>query len=48
MLKEYLLARGKFAVKNGEHVRFWEDWWVGHKPLMNQFPDLYSIARRRK
>lgn len=33
-VKEYLLARGKFVVKNGEHTRFWEDWWVGHKPLM--------------
>ena len=42
-VKEHLLDRGKFDVKNGEQVRF----WVGHKPLMKQFPDLYSIVRRR-
>ena len=46
-MKDFLLARGKFVVKNGKQVRFWEDWWVGHEPLMKQFPGLYNIVRKR-
>ena len=46
-VKEFLLDRGKFVVKNGKQVRFWEDWWVGHEPLMKQFPGLYNIVRKR-
>jgi len=46
-VKDFLLARGKFVVKNGKQVRFWEDWWVGHEPLMKQFPGLYNIVRKR-
>lgn len=34
-------------VNNGKQVRFWEDWWVGHKSLMQQFPGLYNIVRKR-
>ena len=46
-VKEHLLDRGKFLVQNGEQVRFWEDWWIGHEPLMKQFPDLYNIVRKK-
>ena len=46
-VKEFLMVRGKFLVKNGKHVRFWEDLWVGGVPLMNQFPELYRIARKK-
>jgi len=45
--KDHLLPRGKFKVKNGEQIRFWEDWWLGTEPLMNQFPTLYNIARKK-
>ena len=46
-VKDYFWARGNFEVKNGEKVRFWEDCWIGQKPLMQQYPELYNITRRR-
>jgi len=46
--KEFLLAQGKFVVRNGEQVRFWEDWWLGREPLMKQFPILYNIVKKKK
>jgi hypothetical protein len=46
-VKEHLLERGKFLVKNGKNTRFWEDWWVGHEPLMKKFPALYQICRKK-
>ena len=46
-IKEQFLQRGKFQVSNGEQTRFWEDWWLGNKPLMQQFPSLYNIVRKR-
>ena len=39
-VKDHFFPRGKFLVKNGRQTRFWEDWWVGGEPLMNQFPEL--------
>jgi hypothetical protein len=26
-------------------VRFWDDTWMRDKPLKNQYPNLYNIAR---
>ena len=46
-VKDYFWARGKFEVKNGEKVRFWEDCWIGQKPLMQQYPELYNITRKK-
>jgi len=46
-VKDYFWARGKFEVKNGEKVRFWEDCWTGQKPLMQQYPELYNINRKK-
>jgi len=28
-------------------VRFWEDTWLGNKPLREQYPGLYSIVRNK-
>ena len=46
-IKEHFLQRGKFQINNGKQARFWEDWWLGSKPLMQQYPSLYNIVRRR-
>jgi hypothetical protein len=32
-VKEEFFARGSFIVGNGESVRFWEDIWLGDRPL---------------
>jgi hypothetical protein len=31
-------------VGNGNHVAFWNDAWLGDKPLKDQFPRLYKIS----
>jgi len=46
-VKDHFFPRGKFLVKNGRQTRFWEEWWIGGEPLMNQFPELYRIARKK-
>ena len=34
-------------VQNGQHTRFWEDRWIGHEPLKQQFPSFYTIVRKK-
>ena len=34
-------------VQNGLQTRFWEDWWIGNKPLKLQYPTLYRIVRKK-
>ena len=46
-IKEQFFQRGKFQINNGEQTRFWEDLWLGNKPLMQQYPSLYNIVRRK-
>ena len=29
-------------------TRFWEDTWLGDKPLSHQYPNLYNIAQRKQ
>ena len=36
---------GKFAIKDGSQIRFWEDTWLGHTSLRDQYPALYNIVR---
>jgi hypothetical protein len=40
-------ARGRFLVQDGNQIRFWEDLWVGDKPLMRKYPTLYNIVRKK-
>lgn len=44
-IKWDFLQFGAFLLKDGSQVRFWEDSWIGGKPLKNQYPSLYNIAR---
>jgi hypothetical protein len=46
MVKDEFFAHGSFSVGNGESVRFWEDVWLGDRPLAQQYPCLYSIVQR--
>ena len=35
---------GKFAIRDGSEIRFWEDKWLGNTTLKDQFPAMYSIV----
>jgi hypothetical protein len=47
-VKDEFLIRASFNVGNGMDTRFWEDTWLGNKPLSQQYPSLYSIMQRNK
>jgi hypothetical protein len=36
---------GQFSIKDGSHIRFWEDSWLGNTPLREQYYALYNIVR---
>jgi hypothetical protein len=42
--REDFLRCGTFKIKDGSQTRFWEDTWLGSKPLGEQFHNLYNIA----
>jgi hypothetical protein len=44
-IKDEVLSLGSFDIKDGTIVRFWVDTWMRDKPLKNQYPNLYNIAR---
>jgi hypothetical protein len=47
-VKEDFFRKGSFTVDNGEGTRFWEDTWLGSKPLADQYPSLYNIVQRKQ
>jgi hypothetical protein len=46
-IKDEVLAKGSFDIKDGTNTRFWKDTWVGDKPLKVTYPSLYNIVRDR-
>jgi hypothetical protein len=44
-IKDEVLSKGSFDIKDGTNVRFWDDIWIRDKPLKTQYPNLYNIAR---
>jgi hypothetical protein len=44
-IKDEVLAKGSFDVKDGTKTRFWEDTWVGDKPLKVKYSSLFNIVR---
>lgn len=46
-VKQDFLCFGTFKIKNGSHVRFWEDTWLGGQGLKDQYPRLYNITRAK-
>ena len=47
-VKDEFFDRGSFHLGNGEQTRFWEDTWLGDKPLASQYPSLYDIVQRKE
>jgi hypothetical protein len=45
--KETFFKYGSFRVDNGEGTRFWEDCWLGDRPLASQYPGLYAIVNHK-
>jgi hypothetical protein len=46
-VKDEFLKRGSFVVGNGLSTRFWEDTWLGDKPLAEEYPSLYNIVHHK-
>jgi hypothetical protein len=44
-IKNEILSKGTFEVKDGTNTRVWEDTWVGDQPLKVRYPNLYNIVR---
>ena len=47
-VKHDFLRFRTFIIKDGSQVRFWEDTWLGTRPLREQYPQLYNIARKKQ
>jgi predicted phosphoadenosine phosphosulfate sulfurtransferase len=46
-VKAYFFSRGSFKVGNGLDSWLWEDFWLGDKPLAQQYPSLYDIVQHK-
>jgi len=44
-IKDEILTKGSFLIKDGTKTRFWDDTWVRDKPLKDAYPSLYNIVR---
>jgi hypothetical protein len=42
--KKHFFGHGKFLIKDGSEVRFWEDKWLGTTTLREQYLALYDIV----
>jgi hypothetical protein len=47
-VKNDFLKFGTFTIKDGSHIRFWEDKWLGNMPLCDQYPQHYNIAWKKQ
>jgi hypothetical protein len=43
-IKDEVLSKGSFRTS----TRFWDDTWIGDKPLKDTYPTLYNIAQDRQ
>jgi len=44
-IKDEVLAKGSFDIKDKAKTRFWDDTWVGDKSLKDRYTALYNIMR---
>jgi len=44
-IKDEVLAKGSFDIKDGSKTRFWDDTWVGDLPFKVKYPSFYNIVR---
>lgn len=47
-IKDLFFSFCRKTVGNGENILFWEDCWLGGKPLKLQFPDLFDLTFSKK
>jgi hypothetical protein len=45
--KKHFFPHGSFNIRDGSEIRFWEDKWLGHSSLRDQYPALYQIVRNK-
>jgi hypothetical protein len=45
--KKTLFFFGSFSIKDGSHIRFWEDKWLENTTLRQQYPALYNVGRHK-
>jgi hypothetical protein len=46
-VKGHFQESSTFNIHNGEHIRFWEDKWLGNFTLKKEYSSLYNIARTK-
>jgi hypothetical protein len=46
-IKDEVLSKGSFEIKDVTKTKFWDDTWVGDKPLKVKYPSLYNVVRDR-
>jgi hypothetical protein len=46
-VKKEFFERGAFILGDGANIRFWEDKWLGDRPLATQYPSLYNIVQHK-
>jgi len=44
-IKDEVLGNGSFDIKDETNTRFWDDRWVGDKPLKVNYLSLYNIVQ---
>ena len=44
-IKDEVLAKGSFDIKDGSKTRFWDDTWVGDLSFKVKYTSLYNIVR---
>lgn len=42
--KEQFFKFTEFIVGNGKAIRFWEDSWCDSQPLVEKFPDIFTLS----
>jgi hypothetical protein len=43
-IKDEVLSHGSFVIKDGTNTRFWDDTWIGDKPLKDTYPSLIPYS----
>jgi len=44
-IKDEVLAKCSFTIKDGSKTRLWDDVWEGQMPFKDKYPSLYKIMR---
>jgi hypothetical protein len=47
-VKDVFLGLGRFKLRDGTQIRFWEDRWCGNVAFRDLYPNLYAIVRKKK